>query len=136
MKNLTIIIFSIILLTSTNLYSQNSEDPVAKFLFEPELIMKNMKKIGVTKKQSQDIRQEVQAAQNKIMDLEWDVNAEMENVYELLSNSRIDESKALALIEKMMRFEREMQTAKLLMLVRVKNLLTVEQQEQLQKLKQ
>lgn len=77
----------------------------------------------------------VQRAQSKFLDLQWDMQAEAGKLAQLLRASRIDETAAVAQADKVLGMERQVKEAQLSLLVRIKNLLTPAQQDQLAELR-
>ena len=107
--------------------AQPPEDPIAKYLVPPELIMQHAPEIALTDAQSATIRDEVRATQKKFIDLQWDMQDETAKMTQLLQQSPVDEAKVLERADKIMSLEREMKRAQLGLLVRLKNLLTAAQ---------
>ena len=100
------------------------DDPIAKLLIPPELIMAHASEIALTDAQTAAIRNEVRQTQKKFIDLQWDMQDESGKMQQLLQQSPIDEAKVLERADKVMALEREMKRAQLALLVRLKNLLT------------
>jgi len=103
---------------------QPPEDPIAKLLIPPDLIMARASGIALTDAQSAAIKNEIRQTEKKFIDLQWDMQDESRKMEQLLQQSPIDESKVLERADKVMAVEREMKRAQLTMLVRLKNLLT------------
>lgn len=104
--------------------AQPQDDPIAKYLIPPELIMQHAPEIALTDAQSATIRNEVRATQKKFIDLQWDMQEETTKMTQLLQQTPVDEAKVLERADKIMSLEREMKRAQLTLLVRLKNLLT------------
>ena len=100
------------------------DDPIAKHLIPPELIMAHAQEIALTDAQSAAIKNEVRKTQTKFLDFQWDMQDETGKMQQLLQQSPIDEAKVLERADKIMALEREMKRAQLTLLVRLKNLLT------------
>lgn len=112
------------------------EDPLARHVFPPELVMKHQQEIGLTDRQRETIKGEIQKVQSKFLDLQWQMQKEMEKLVSLLDGKPADESKTLAQADALMRLETETKKMHLAMLVRIKNLLTEEQQARLARLRE
>lgn len=112
------------------------EDPLARHVFPPELVMKHQQEIGLTDRQRETIKGEIQKVQSKFLDLQWQMQKEMEKLVSLLDGKTADESKTLAQADALMRLETETKKMHLAMLVRIKNLLTEEQQARLARLRE
>lgn len=113
-----------------------ADDPIARNVFPPELVMKHQQEIGLTERQRDGIKTEIQKAQTRFVDLQFQMQSEMEKLLALLRARPIDESRTLAQAESLMRLETETKKTHLGMLVRIKNLLTEEQQETLGRLRE
>ena len=99
-------------------------DPIAKYLIPPELVMGHSQEIALTDAQSASIKSEVRKTQTKFLDLQWDMQEETGKMTQLLQQSPVDEAKVLEHADKIMSLEREIKRAHLTLLVRLKNLLT------------
>ena len=107
------------------------EDPIARQLFPPELVMKYGPEIGLDETQRTAMKQAIQAAQTKFLDAQWDMQAASQKMVHLLQVRPIDEAAVLAQADKVMGLEREVKRAQLSLLIRIKNLLTEAQQAKL-----
>jgi Spy/CpxP family protein refolding chaperone len=114
---------------------QPGEDPIAQNLFAPELIMKYSGDIGLDARQRGAIRDAVKQAQSKFLDAQWLVQEESGKLVHLLQANPVDEKAALAQAEKLMDLEREVKKTQLSLLIRLKNLLTPDQQSRLAELR-
>jgi Spy/CpxP family protein refolding chaperone len=115
--------------------SPAAPDDIARYLFAPELVFKYREAIGLDDAQSKGLKELVQKAQSKFLDLQWDMQAESGKLAQLLRSSRIDETAAVAQVEKVLDLEREVKKAQVSLLVRIKNLLTPAQQDKLVELR-
>lgn len=114
---------------------QPPEDPIGQQLYPPELIMGHQQALGLQEKQRALIKSEVQKAQSKFFDHQWQMNEESEKLVALLRSTPIDESAVLAQADKVMELERQIKKIHLGLLVRLKNMLTVEQIAKLDQLR-
>jgi Spy/CpxP family protein refolding chaperone len=110
-------------------------DELAQNLFTPDLVLKFRQDIGLDDAQSKSLKELVQNAQRRFLDLQWDMQAEAGKLGQLLRASRIDETAAIAQADKVLGMEREVKKAQLSLLVRIKNLLTPAQQDKLAELR-
>jgi Spy/CpxP family protein refolding chaperone len=106
-------------------------DEIAQNLFTPDLVLKYRQDIGLDDAQSRALRELVQKAQGRFVDLQWDMQAEAGKLAQLLHAPKIDETAALAQVDRVLGMEREIKKAQISLLVRIKNLLTPAQQQQL-----
>ena len=108
-----------------------TSDDIAKNLFAPELVFKYRQDIGLDEAQSKSLKDLVQKAQSRFLDLQWDMQAEAGKLAQQLRAPKIDEAAAIVQIEKVLGLEREVKKAQLSLLIRIKNLLTLAQQQKL-----
>jgi Spy/CpxP family protein refolding chaperone len=106
-------------------------DPIEMNTFPPELVMQNQQAIGLSGEQREAIKREVREAQARFTELEWDLQNEMETFEALIRPDRVDEKKALAVLERVLTLERKIKETHLTLAIRIKNLLTPEQQARL-----
>jgi len=115
--------------------SQNSADPVAQELFPPELVMQYHQEINLSEGQSRAIRDEIQKAQAKFVDMQWDLQSETEKLVLLLKARPADEAAVLSQMDKVLDRERAIKRTQISLLVRIRNLLTDAQQNKLTELR-
>ena len=114
---------------------QPADDPIAQNLYPPELVMKYRQEINLDDGQSKAIKEAVQKAQSKFLDLQWDMQAEAEKLVQLLKARPVDENAVLAQVDQVLNREREVKRAQISLLVRIKNLLSDAQQNKLMELR-
>jgi Spy/CpxP family protein refolding chaperone len=107
------------------------DDPLARHLFPPERVMGHAQEIGLDDAQRTAIRKEVQKAQSKFLDLQFDLQTEMETMVRLVKENKVEESKVLAQLERVLALEKEIKKTQISLLVRIKNTLTAAQQAKL-----
>ena len=103
------------------------EDPLAQFLFPPELLMAHQQELHLQDQQKATIKAEVGKAQARFFDLQWQMNEESGKLAALLAAPQLDEAKVLEQADKVMGLEREIKRTHLSLLIRLRNLLTPEQ---------
>jgi len=106
-------------------------DPLARYLFPPELVMANQQAIGLTDRQRASLQQAMKDAQGKFIDLQFRMSSEVENLQRLIQPANVDESKVLDQVDRVLGVEREIKRAQLSLMLRIKNLLSPQQQAQL-----
>ena len=114
---------------------QKPEDAIAALLFPPELVMQHQQKIGLKPAQRTAITSAIQEVQAKVIDVQWRMQEEMQKLLELLQGTPVNESAALAQVDRLFTAERDIKRAHLALLIQIKNTLTKEQQSALQALK-
>jgi len=111
------------------------DDPFARYLYPPDLIMAHSQDLGLQDKQREMIKNEVQKAQSKFFDLQWQAKEETDKMVKLLQQSPADETKILDEADRIMSLERDIMRTHLTLLIHLRNLLTAEQQAKLQQFK-
>jgi Spy/CpxP family protein refolding chaperone len=134
-RHLILLSFALVSALSWGQAPQSSADPMADQLFPPELVMQYHQEINLTAEQSKAVRDEIQKAQAKFLDMQWDMQAEREKLVVLLKARPVDESAVLAQVDKVLDREREIKKTQLSLLIRIKNQLTVAQQNKLMELR-
>lgn len=114
--------------------SAPGDDPFARYLFPPDLVMDHSQEIGLDDTQFAAIRGEVQKAQPKFLDLQFDMKREAEKLARLLQERRVDEAKVLPELDRIFALERQIKTIQMTLLIRIKNTLTPAQQAKLEEL--
>jgi len=114
---------------------QQPRDPIGQELFPPELVMQYQQEINLSEAQSRAIRDEIQKAQAKFVDMQWDLQSETEKLALLLQAHPADEGAVLAQLDKVLDRERAVKRTQIALLVRIKNLLTESQQTKLMELR-
>jgi len=78
------------------------DDPIGRYLYPPELIMAHSQDLGLQAKQREMIKSEVQKAQSKFFDLQWQAKEETDKMVKLLQQSPADETKILEQADRIM----------------------------------
>jgi Spy/CpxP family protein refolding chaperone len=112
-----------------------ADDPIAQNLFPPELIMKHSGEIGLDPQQRGAIKEAVQQAQSKFLDVQWEMQEETGKMVRLLQARPVDEKAVLAEVDRVLDLERQIKRTQISLLVRLKNLLTATQQTRLAELR-
>jgi Spy/CpxP family protein refolding chaperone len=112
------------------------DDPLAGYLFPPELVIAHQQEIGLTDAQRTAIQTAMKAAQAKFIDLQFQMSAEVEKVQRLVQSPVVDEAKTLEQVDRVLNAEREIKHAQLTLMIRIKNQLTEQQQTALGKLRE
>ena len=115
--------------------SHPADDPIAQNLFPPELVMKYRQEINLDENQAKAIKEAIQKAQAKFLDMQWDMQSETEKLVQLLKARPVDENAVLAQVDQVLNREREIKKTQISLLVRIKNQLTEAQQNKLMELR-
>jgi len=111
------------------------DDPMAKLLFPPELVLRHAQELGLQPAQRTAIVNAIKEAQGDLLDLQLEMAERAQALVKLLDVPRVEEASALAQADKVMGLERDMKRKQLQLLVRIKNALTREQQDRLRDLR-
>lgn len=111
------------------------DDPLARLLFDPMLVLKFSTELGIQPAQRAAILDAIKAAQGEILDRQLQMVERQQDLVKLMESQRIDEAAALTQAERLMGLEREVKRSQLQLLIRIKNTLNERQQNQLQELR-
>jgi Spy/CpxP family protein refolding chaperone len=134
MKNLAAMFLLLLLPAAASAQAGGGDDPFARYLFPPDRVMSHSLEIGLEDAQKTAIKNEVQKAQPKFTDAQFELQAEGERMIRLLQEKLVDETKVLAEVDRILAVEKEMKKAQITLLVRIKNVLTPAQQTKLAEL--
>jgi Spy/CpxP family protein refolding chaperone len=105
--------------------------PIESRLYPPELIMEHQAELGITADQTKALLAETERGQSEMVHLQWDLQGEKEKLVKLLDPDHVDEAKVQAEAAQVMDRETKVKASHLGMLIRVKNILTTDQQKKL-----
>ncbi len=111
--------------------TQPPEDPLARVLFPPELVMQHQQDIGLRSEQRAAITKAIQDFQTKVVDLQWRMQEQSQRLATLLDKPAVDQAAALAQVDEVLGVEREVKRAHITLLIQIKNTLSAEQQGKL-----
>lgn len=111
------------------------DDPLARFLFPPELVMAHQQEISLTDRQRSGIQEAMKDAQGRFIDAQFKMSGEVEKMQRLIRSTTVDEAKVLEQVDRVLAVERDVKRAQLGLMVRIKNQLTESQQATLNKLR-
>ena len=111
------------------------DDPLARHLFPPELLMKHGDAIGLEPDQREAIKAAIQEAQASFIDLQWDMQSASGKMEELLQSRHVDEAAVLAQLDRVLDLERHIKKTQFSLLIRIKNALSPSQQDRLEALR-
>lgn len=111
------------------------DDPIARHVVPPELVMRHSQAIGLTPEQRDAIKTAVQEAQSGFIDPQWQMQTEAGRMVELLQQRPLGETAILGQLDRILDLERRIKKLQFSLLVRIKNTLSVSQLEKLDKLR-
>jgi len=107
------------------------DDPLARVLFPPELVMQHQQDIGLRPEQRSTITKAITDFQTKVVDLQWRMQEQSQRLATLLEKPTVDQTAALAQVDEVLGVEREVKRAHMTLLIQIKNTLSAEQQGKL-----
>ncbi|HEV8599752.1 MAG TPA: periplasmic heavy metal sensor [Gemmatimonadales bacterium] len=110
------------------------EDPLAKLLFPPELVLQHAQELGLQPAQRTTIVNAVKEAQGDLFDFQLQMGDRSQELLKLIEPQQVDEAAVLAQVDRVLALEREMKRKQMQLLVRIKNALSKEQQARLREL--
>jgi Spy/CpxP family protein refolding chaperone len=110
-------------------------DPIGEQLFPPDFVLENSQAINLSETQKISVQSAVLDAQQQFTKLQWRIQDEMQSLARLLKPTKVDSSAVMAQLNKELDLERQMKRTQLGLMIRIKNLLTADQQAKLQQLK-
>jgi Spy/CpxP family protein refolding chaperone len=133
MKLALLALATLMLGASTNVRAQQpgGQDPIGANLYPPDLVMQHQQEIGLTDEQRSYITGEIQQAQKRATDLQWQLQREVESMTELLRQNTVDEARTIAQLDRVLAAEREIKRIQLTLVVRIRNRLTPDQRTRL-----
>lgn len=111
------------------------EDPLARLLFDPQLVLKFASELSLQAAQRTSIINSIQAAQRDMLERQLEIAERHQELIKAVESLRVDEAAALAKADRVMELEREIKRSQLQLLIRIKNALTQQQQDRLRELR-
>lgn len=110
-------------------------DPFARFFYPPELVMQHQTEIALTDTQRASLLSMMQQAQGKFVEVQFKLAGEGGKLARLLQGATVDETQTLEAVDRVLALERELKRAQVGLMVRIKNVLTTQQQARLNDLR-
>ena len=110
-------------------------DPLDHLMFPPDMIMGHARQLNLTEEQKTYMRAEIQKTTTMFQELQWKLQDQSEQLHETMKSASVNEQQALAQLDKVLDLEREIKRLHIGLAVRLKNRLTPEQQDQLNKMR-
>ncbi|MCM3874867.1 MAG: periplasmic heavy metal sensor [Thermoanaerobaculia bacterium] len=104
------------------------DDPIGRLLFPPDKVLNHAQEIGLDDAQRKGIRAELQKTQPKFLEFQLDLQAEVEKMTQLLQEKPVDEAKVMTQLDRVLALEKNAKKTQIALLVRIRNLLTPDQQ--------
>ena len=110
---------------------QPDSDAIRRHFFPPQLVVRMQEEIALTAEQRKTLIAEMQSAQSDLVPLQFDAQEAQDALGRMIQGDRMDEEAVLQQARKVMDLEARVRARHLALLVRIKNLLTPEQQNRL-----
>ena len=123
-------------LASPALAQEKKDDRFEKAFFDPQLVLQRAKEIGVTPQQRTAILDVIKKAQIELVPLQMDMAEPALELVEMIEEVKVDEAGALAKADKMLKIENEVKKVQMSLMIRIKNLLTKDQQDRLRAIRE
>ncbi|MDH3458121.1 MAG: periplasmic heavy metal sensor [Gemmatimonadota bacterium] len=107
------------------------EEGFERHLFPPELVMRHQQQLQLTDQQRNTIKEAVQQLHTQTVEYHFQLQEQNQALSEMLARESVDSRAALAQMGRMLDIEGQVKRMHLELLIRIKNTLTAEQQEQL-----
>jgi Spy/CpxP family protein refolding chaperone len=107
------------------------DDPLARVLFPPELVMQHQQEIALRPEQRTAITKAIQDFQSKVVDLQWRMQEQSQRLAALLDKPAVDQTAALSQVDEVLGVEREVKRLHMTLLLQIKNTLSADQQAKL-----
>jgi Spy/CpxP family protein refolding chaperone len=136
MKRIAMLLAMVAVILPGSLAGQKPpKDPFASVLFPPELVMQHRRAIDLERDQRDAITEAIQELQSNVVSLQWELLDQTQALVEMLASPRADEGKVLEQIDEVLAAEATIKRSQMTLLVRIKNILTPEQQDRLSELR-
>lgn len=119
-----------------NAQAELEGDPFSSVLFTAEEVMQHRRAIGLNDEQRDAITRLIEELQGRAVGLQWRLLDETESVREALDASRVDLDRVMDRFRQALETEMDIKQAHLELLVRIKNVLSPEQQRMLMELRE
>lgn len=110
-------------------------DPVGEQIFPPELVMQHQAAIHLTETQRTALIAELKRVQAAAVDQQFEMQRAVERLVEALKADKPDEKQVIAQLDAVLAIERDIKRSHIGLAVRIKNLLSPEQLNQLRALR-
>jgi hypothetical protein len=126
-KHILFGVIAVLLSMSATAAAQSKADVFKGKLFPPKIILQHQDALQLSKEQFTAIKAAVVEVQANVAEYEWDLREAYVNVLAELDNEPIDESRVMDFVDKALVAENNVKKEQVIMLIRLRNLLTDEQ---------
>jgi len=128
MKKGLLILLATALFSIGAVYAAGPKEDVFKGkLFPPNIILENQAELNLSKDQFTAIKRAVVAVQSNVAEHEWDVREAYMSIMQALDEVPINEEQVLEFVGTALLAENEVKKEQMMMLIKLRNLLTAQQ---------
>ncbi len=136
MKRYLLFIVSFFCLSASSAWAQPKVmQGIGKHIYPAEMVMRYHQEIGLSEKQQKSIRAEMKKVQNKLFDLHWEMQKAAGTLSKSLSGDAAKEAEVMSKLDVVLKLEHQIKRTRMVMLVRIRNLLSARQRSQLDEYK-
>jgi len=128
-RNIAGAVLAIVLLGSpAHAQTAPEPDPIHDALVSPDVAMKHAQELGLSEGQIKTIQTDAVDAQQHFVHLQYQLRDARDKLVGLLKASRVDETRSLEQLDTVLHVERDVKRTQLGLMIKIKNVLTPEQQ--------
>lgn len=131
MKSMVLLVTALMVSGSVVAAQEKKDDRFEKAFFDPQLVLQHARDIGLTAQQRATMMDAIKKAQSELVMLQLDMAEPAVEMVDLIEQTVVDENAAVAKAEQVLKVENEVKKKQMVLLIRVKNVLTKEQQARL-----
>ena len=135
MRSLILTIAAAVALAAPVAAQQDPGKRIEAQVFAPELVMKHAAQIGLTADQRKQFTSAIGVAQGDLVDLQWQLSEAAEAMAQALEPARVNDTDALSKLDRALDLERQVKRRQMALVIKIKNILTPEQQAKLKELR-
>lgn len=133
---LLVLVFGLMVPDVSSAQVEQQEDPFGALLFTPEEIMQHRRAIDLNDEQRDGITRLIEELQGRLVGLQWRLLDETEAVKEAMEGPRVDLDRVMDRFGKAQDTEMDIKRVHLELLIRIKNILSPQQQEEILRLRE
>ena len=116
--------------------AENAADPVAKYFYPPGLVRMTREALKLTEEQQAALQEALEQAHSRSAEFQARLNGARQKLEDLVKADKLDEEAVLKQAGRVMDLERDLKMAQVVLLVKIRSTLTLEQQTKLKELKE
>ncbi len=126
-KHILLGVLAVFLSAGSAVAAQTKADVFKGKLFPPKIILEHQDALQLSKEQFTAIKAAVVEVQGNVAEHEWDLREAYMNVLAELDKTPVDEARVMEFVDKALIAENNVKKEQVIMLIRLRNLLTDEQ---------